>query len=58
MNLKKLEKHVKLCKKNLKSNRVKCCAECAFEDNIVKHYPELKVLFDKKRKQIRSDNNF
>lgn len=53
MDLEKLEEHVKLCNKNLKSDRVKCCANCPFEDEIVEHYPELKVLFIKKRKTLR-----
>jgi hypothetical protein len=35
-----------LCKRNLKSNRVKCCAQCPFEEEIVSQYPELKNLID------------
>ena len=50
MNLSKLRNHVKLCKKNLKSDRVKCCGNCPFEDEIVGVYPELKSLFVLKRK--------
>ena len=53
MNLKKLQNHVKLCKRNLKSKRVICCAECAFEDDITTHFPDMKKLFIKKRKYIR-----
>jgi hypothetical protein len=55
MNKMKLANHVKLCKKNLKSDRVKCCAECPFEEEITREYPELKCLFELKRKQ-RKEN--
>jgi hypothetical protein len=46
----RLANHVKLCRKNLKSNRVKCCATCPFEDFIVASYPDTEVLFKAKRK--------
>jgi hypothetical protein len=46
MDIKKLNNHIKLCKRNLKSNRVKCCAQCPFEEEIVSQYPELKNLID------------
>ena len=49
MDKTKLEKHINLCKRNLKSSRVKCCAGCPFEEEIVSQYPELKVLFEQKR---------
>lgn len=49
----KLAKHVKLCRKNLKSARVKCCASCPFEEEIAENYPELKELFGKKRKFLK-----
>lgn len=49
MNATKLKEHVKLCKKNLKSKRVRCCANCPFEEEIVGCFPELKVLFIEKR---------
>jgi hypothetical protein len=52
-NVDKMKQHVKLCKKNLKSNRVKCCAQCPFEDEICTIYPELKEMFENKR----GDNN-
>jgi hypothetical protein len=39
----------RLCKKNLKSNRVRCCEQCPFEEEIIKEYPELKRLFAEKR---------
>jgi len=45
----KLKNHIKLCKKNLKSSRVKCCKDCPFEEEITKEYPELKQLFSEKR---------
>jgi hypothetical protein len=50
MNLEKLEKHIKkLCKPNLRSNRVKCCGDCPFEEEICNHDPSLKSLFQAKR---------
>jgi len=50
MDKEKLHKHIKkLCRKNLKDVRVKCCAECAFEEIICKYFPELKELFIEKR---------
>jgi hypothetical protein len=51
MDLEKLKKHVKLCKKNLKDMRTKCCASCPFEEEIVAHYPELQELFIKKQEK-------
>jgi len=50
MNKTKLSNHVKLCRKNLRSDRVKCCADCPFEEEITREYPELKMLFELKRK--------
>jgi hypothetical protein len=50
---KKLEKHVHLCIRNLASDRVKCCATCPFEDQIVAAYPELRGWFRNKRRRIR-----
>jgi len=49
MNKNKLITHIKLCRKNLKSSRVKCCANCPFEEEIIREYPELKRLFEEKR---------
>lgn len=49
----RLATHVKLCRKNLKSNRVKCCATCPFEDFIVSSYPDTIKLFKAKRKFLR-----
>lgn len=51
MNTTKLKEHIKLCKKNLKNKRVKCCANCPFEEEITDCFPELKVLFIEKREQ-------
>lgn len=48
---KKLEVHVRLCQKNLKSGRVKCCASCPFEEIIEEQYPDLKELFEAKRRE-------
>jgi len=52
MDLRKLTVHINLCRKNLKSKRVKCCANCPFEEDITKHYPELKTMFITKRKEL------
>jgi len=46
----KLRRHIKLCRRNLKSDRVKCCATCPFEQEILLCYPDLKKLFIQKRK--------
>jgi len=48
----KLAKHLNLCRKNLKSSRVKVCAECPFEDIIIQYHPELAELFEAKRRQM------
>jgi hypothetical protein len=49
MDKEKLKNHIKLCIKNLKSQRVKCCGQCPFEKEIIKEYSNLKELFLKKR---------
>jgi len=49
MNKIKLKQHIKLCKRNLKSPRVKCCANCPFEEEITKEYPKLKKMFKAKK---------
>jgi len=47
----RLERHVKrLCIKNLRDKRVKCCAECPFQDLIEKAFPETAVLFKEKQR--------
>lgn len=53
-DLRKLERHVRLCRRNLKSDRVRCCATCPFEEEIVTQYPELGKLFEEKRQNVRS----
>ena len=50
MDVQKLRQHIKLCKRNLKSERVKCCAQCPFEEEIIQEYPELKKKFIEKRR--------
>ncbi len=50
----KLSNHIKLCKRNLKSKRVKCCATCPFEEEIIERYPDIKLLFNEKRKWMKS----
>lgn len=52
MDKEKLIWHIKLCKKNLNNKRVKICAECAFEDDLIQEYPELKCMFEEKRKLL------
>lgn len=54
MNLKKLANHVRLCKRNLLSERVVCCGSCPFEEEITSHHPSLKSLFVQKRKFLKS----
>lgn len=49
----RLANHVKLCRKNLKSNRVQCCGTCPFEDFIVASYPDTEALFKAKRKFLK-----
>ena len=50
MDKSKLDTFVsRLCRKNLNSDRVKCCAQCPFEEEITKAYPELGRLFVHKR---------
>ena len=47
----RLHAHVKsLCERNLRSDRVKCCAQCPFEDEIVAAYPHLAGYFRRKRR--------
>jgi len=49
----RLLEHFKLCKKNLKSKRVKCCAKCPFEKIITYFFPELEELFERKREGLK-----
>lgn len=48
----KLVKHIKLCRKNLKSDRVVCCVSCPFESAVVSADISLAPLFDAKRRKI------
>lgn len=57
MDKERLKVHVRLCRRNLKSTRVKCCATCPFEEEIIEEYPEMNVLFDTKRKMLDERNN-
>ena len=50
MNNERLQVHVRLCRRNLKSDRVICCATCPFEEEITQEYPEMIELFERKRK--------
>jgi len=52
MDKEKLKIHVKLCRRNLKNIKIKCCASCPFEDEMVAEYPELAEEFTKKRKWL------
>jgi hypothetical protein len=56
MNKNKLSRHIKLCLKNLRSNRTKCCANCPFEEEILSVYPDMKELFEDKRKKMEKEN--
>jgi hypothetical protein len=53
MMIGRLKKHVDtLCRRNLKSDRVKCCAQCPFEDDITELYPGLESDFERKREWV------
>lgn len=52
VELSKLENHVRLCRRNLRSNKVKCCATCPFENIICEIYPDMKKLFERKRARL------
>ena len=52
MNKTKLKNHIKLCRKNLLSDRVKCCANCPFEAEIIKADTSLGLLFSRKRGRL------
>jgi len=49
----RLENHIKLCRRNLRSERVVCCASCPFENDILSVYPELKMEFSEKRAFVK-----
>jgi len=44
MNKERLKIHIKLCRRNLRSLRARCCANCPFEEEILDEYPNLKKL--------------
>lgn len=50
MDKERLKVHIRLCRRNLKCARVKCCATCPFEKEIIEEYSEIKVLFENKRR--------
>lgn len=52
MNTERLIKHVKLCRKNLRSDRVVCCAACPFEEEIARAFPDTAQLFRDKREKV------
>ena len=57
MDYEKMKKHVnKLCKKNLKDKRVKCCAECPFMEEIIRWFPETREPFFEKKNFVRRRN--
>lgn len=40
-----IRKFSKLCRRNLKSKRIKCCKNCPFKEDIIKACPDLEELF-------------
>ena len=52
MNKERLEKHIKLCRRNLRSTRVKCCTTCPFKEEILSIYPELAIGFYRKESNL------
>lgn len=49
----KMGNHLKLCRKNLKSSRVVCCASCPFEKLIVGYDIGMAGMFDAKRIKLK-----
>ena len=43
----RLDIQAKLCRRNLKSSRVKCCSTCPWRDELIKIYPEMEELFER-----------
>jgi hypothetical protein len=41
--------------RNLRSDRTKCCANCPFEEEILSVYPDMKDLFEAKRKKLEEE---
>jgi hypothetical protein len=50
----RLANHVRLCGRNLRSDRVVCCASCPFEDDLTYYFPDLAKLFARKRASLRA----
>ena len=46
----------KLCKRNLKNKKIKCCHKCPFEDDLIDQFPEAKKMFEEKHKQVEGTN--
>lgn len=54
INQQELDDHInRLCKRNLKDKRVKCCTHCPFKSIILIRLPELSKLFKKKEQQCQ-----
>jgi len=53
MDLEKMKEHIKLCRKNLNSKKIKCCATCPFEEEIIKYDPTLLNKFKQKRTLLK-----
>lgn len=53
----RLKNHIEYCKADLKNPNVKRCAKCPFEELICFHYPEMKPLFEAKRKEVGEDTD-
>ncbi len=54
-NVDRLKSHIRLCRRNLRSDRVKCCATCPFEEEIVAAYPDMEKEFMHKRREREYD---
>ena len=52
MDKQRLSRHIRLCRRNLASKSVKCCAECPFEEEITSEHPGLKEKFETKRSML------
>ncbi len=52
MDKEKLTRHIQLCRRNLLNARVKCCAACPFEEEIIREYPTFRKLFTLKRRNL------
>lgn len=52
MDKSRLELHIVMCKRNLKALKTSCCVRCPFEEEICAEYPEMKELFENKRRLV------